>query len=68
MAALRGYRPNVLADHLFDVANRVNRFYHELPVLQGGEARAARLALVEAARRVLRHGMEVLGLRVLDRM
>lgn len=68
VAALRGYRPNVLADHLFDVANRVNRFYHELPVLQGGEARAARLALIEAARRVLRHGMEVLGLRVLDRM
>ncbi|MFZ5481313.1 MAG: arginine--tRNA ligase [Myxococcota bacterium] len=66
--ALRGYRPNALADHLFDLANRSNRFYHELPVLQGGEARAARLALVEASRRVLRHGLTLLGLHPLDRM
>jgi arginyl-tRNA synthetase len=67
-AAIRGYRPNQLADHLFDVANRLNRFYHELRVLDGGDARASRLALVDASRRVLRHGMELLGLTVLDRM
>jgi arginyl-tRNA synthetase len=67
-AALRTYRPNVLADHLFETANRFHRFYHELSVLQGGEARAPRLALVEGARRVLRHGLDLLGLRVLDRM
>lgn len=67
-AALRSYRPNLLADHLFEVANRYNRFYHDLPVLQGGAERASRLALVEATRRVLRHGMERLGLQVLDRM
>ncbi|MDP2308200.1 MAG: arginine--tRNA ligase [Pseudomonadota bacterium] len=67
-AATRGFRPNQLAEHLFEVANRFNRFYHDCPVLKGGEARASRLALVEATRRVLRHGMELLGLSVLDRM
>ncbi|MDP2313274.1 MAG: arginine--tRNA ligase [Pseudomonadota bacterium] len=67
-AATRGYRPNQLAEHLFEVANRFNRFYHDLPVLKGGDARASRLALVDASRRVLRHGMEILGLSVLDRM
>ncbi len=67
-AASRGYRPNQLAEHLFEVANRFNRFYHDLQVLKGGEARASRLALVDASRRVLRHGMELLGLKVLDRM
>lgn len=66
--ALRGSKPNQLADHLYDVANRLNRFYHDLPVLKGGEARASRLALVEATRRVLRHGLGTLGLTVLDRM
>ena len=66
--ALRTSRPNVLTDQLFDVANRVNRFYHDLPVLQGGADRAHRLALVEAARRTLRGGMEMLGLVPLDRM
>lgn len=67
-AALRSYRPNLLAEALYDIATRFNRFYHELSVLQGGAARASRLALVEASRRVLRHGLETLGLRVLDRM
>lgn len=67
-AALRSTRPNLLADHLYDVANRFNRFYHELPVLTGGDAKASRLALVEASRRVLRHGLGLLGLHVLDRM
>lgn len=66
--ALETYRPNLLADQLFDLSNKFNRFYHELPVLTGGDARASRLALVEASRRVLRFGMELLGLRVLDRM
>lgn len=67
-AALRSYRPNLLCDYLYDLANRFHRFYHDCPVLQGGDRRAPRLALVEASRRVLRHGMEVVGLTVLDRM
>lgn len=66
--ALATYRPNLLCDHLFEVANVVNRFYHDLPVLSGGEARAARLALVEASRRVLAHGLTLLGIPALDRM
>jgi arginyl-tRNA synthetase len=66
--ALKTYRPNALCDHLFDMANRVNRFYHDLPVIQGGEARASRLALVEASRITLRHGLNLIGLSVLDRM
>jgi arginyl-tRNA synthetase len=68
VAATANYRPNLLADHLFDVANRLNRFYHDVPVLTGGDRRAARLARVDAARRVLRHGLELLGLVPLDRM
>jgi arginyl-tRNA synthetase len=67
-AATRGYRPNQLAEHLYEIAGRFNRFFHDCPVLKGGEARASRLALVEATRRVLRHGMELLGLTVLERM
>ncbi len=68
LGALSSYRPNLLCDHLYDVATRFNRFYHELPVLTGGPDRASRLALVEASRRVLRHGATVIGLTVLDRM
>ncbi len=67
-AAIRSSRPNLLADHLFDVANRLNRVYHDLPVLTGGDDRPHRLALVDAARRVLRHGLGLLGLVALERM
>lgn len=67
-AALRGSKPSQLAEHIFEIANRLNRFYYELPVLDGGDQRAARLALVDATRRVLRHGLELLGVEVLDRM
>lgn len=66
--AVRTSRPNVLGEHLFEIANRFNRFYHELPVLTGGDARASRLGLVDASRAILRHGLTLLGLRVLDRM
>ncbi len=67
-AALRGSKPSQLAEQIFDIANRFNRFYYALPVLDGGEFRASRLGLVEASRRVLRHGLELLGVQVLDRM
>lgn len=67
-AALRAHGPHLVCERLYGIAEAFNRFYHTLPVLEGGEARPRRLALVEASRRVLRHGLETLGLRVLDRM
>ncbi|HND33048.1 MAG TPA: DALR anticodon-binding domain-containing protein, partial [Myxococcota bacterium] len=67
-AALRSVRPNLLCDHLFELANQFNHFYHDFPVLTGGEDREARLALVELSRRALRFGLERLGLTVLGRM
>ncbi len=67
-AALVTMRPNLVTDHLFDLANRLNRFWHDMPVLTGGEHRASRLALVDATRRVLKHGIESIGLVALERM
>ncbi len=68
LTALKTSRPNLLADHLYDLSNRVNRVYHDLPVLTGGEFRASRLAQLDVARQALRTGLEWLGLRVIDRM
>lgn len=66
--ALRGSKPSTLADHVFEISTRLNRFYYEHRVLEGGEFRASRIALVEATRRVLRHGLDLLGVEALDRM
>jgi len=63
-------RPNMLCDHLFELAQRFNRFYFELPVLTAPDeaTRAARLALVELTARALGRGLDILGIRRLDRM
>ena len=66
--ALRTARPNVFCDHLYELAARFSRFYYALDVIDGGDDRDSRLALVEASRRALRWGMELLGLQVIDRM
>ena len=67
--ALASSRPNMLCDYLYELATRVNRFYYQSPILKAEEpVRSARLALAEAALRVLGDGMEALGLQALDRM
>jgi arginyl-tRNA synthetase len=68
--SLNNYRPNLLADYLFEVANIFNRFYREIRVLSADtpEQRRARLALVEATARVLERGFGLMGIAPLSRM
>src|SRR5437763_2918403 len=45
---LNGFRPNILANYLFELANSFHSFYEACPVLKSQEpARASRLALCE---------------------
>ncbi len=63
------YRPNVLTAYLFDVAGAYSTFYDALPVLKAeGAQRTARLALCDLTGSVLRRGLELLGIRVPERM
>lgn len=63
------YRPNVLTAYLFDVAGGYSTFYDALPVLKAeGAERTARLALCDLTGRVLRKGLELLGIQVPERM
>lgn len=68
--AARVHKPNLVADHLFEVAQAFARFYGECSVLQAEtEAlQASRLALVAATGRVLARGLDLLGLVALERM
>lgn len=68
-SVLNDFRPNVLANYLFELANSFHSFYEACPVLKAEEpARSSRLALAEATARVLRKGLELLGIRVPERM
>jgi len=66
---LKSHRPNLLCDYLFSLGTLFNRFYYEHPVLKAeGDEKAARLSLVESTARVLGAGLQLLGIRPLERM
>jgi arginyl-tRNA synthetase len=63
------YRPNYLCSYLYDLAGHFARFYESCPVLKvEGAERDSRLALCDLVGRVLRQGLAVLGIEVLDQM
>jgi arginyl-tRNA synthetase len=63
------YRPNVLTAYLYDLAGCYSTFYDELSVLKADAAdRDSRLALCDLTGRVLRKGLELLGIGTVERM
>jgi arginyl-tRNA synthetase len=68
-AILDGFRPNVLANYLYELAAVFHVFYEECPVLSAPEPqRGIRLALCEVFGRVIRAGLGLLGIGVPERM
>jgi arginyl-tRNA synthetase len=66
---LDGFRPNILANHLFELANSFHAFYEACPVLKSEEpARGSRLMLSHLTGRVLQCGLDLLGIKVPERM
>ncbi|MBP9718214.1 arginine--tRNA ligase [Candidatus Gracilibacteria bacterium] len=59
------FKPNLLANYLFEVASAFNSFYASAPVLQAEKEaeRDARLQLVRATTVVLRNGLQLLGIQ-----
>jgi arginyl-tRNA synthetase len=60
--------PHIVATFLNEFAQEFNRFYDAVPVLEEGEARAFRLALVAATAQVIKNGLWLLGIEVPERM
>jgi arginyl-tRNA synthetase len=66
---LNDFRPNVLANYLFELANSFHAFYEACPVLKSEEpVRSSRLALSELTGRVLQRGLDLLGIKVPEKM
>ena len=63
------YRPNLLCNYLYDLAGHFTAFYENCPVLKSeAEQRASRLALCDLTARVLKEGLDVLGIQTLEQM
>jgi arginyl-tRNA synthetase len=66
---LTGFRPNILANYLFELANSFHAFYEACPVLKSEKpARSSRLALCDLTARVLQRGLDLLGIKVPEKM
>jgi arginyl-tRNA synthetase len=66
---LNDFRPNILANYLFEVANSFHTFYEACPVLKSEEpTRGSRLALCDLTGQVLYRGLDLLGIKVPEKM
>ena len=69
MEAAERYEPSVVTRHLVDVAKAFNRFYHDEHILvENADERAAKLALVAAAKTVLKNALGLLGMAAPEKM
>jgi arginyl-tRNA synthetase len=68
-AVAEEYRPNFLCNYLFVLAGKFTSFYENCPVLKAEDAtRASRLALCDLTVRVLKQGLEALGIETVEQM
>jgi arginyl-tRNA synthetase len=68
-AVAEEYRPNFLCNYLFELAGKFTAFYENCPVLKADPAaRDSRLVLCDLTARVLKQGLETLGIETVEQM
>jgi len=69
-SAAEDFRPNVLTAYLWDLAKAYSVFFQNCPVLRAPDevTQHSRLAMCALTARVLKSVLEILGIRVLERM
>jgi arginyl-tRNA synthetase len=68
--AARSYNPSLIANFLYELAKEFNQFYHDHSILNAEQHDrvSLRLLLVEAVSRIIKSGMDLLGIEVPERM
>jgi arginyl-tRNA synthetase len=64
------YNPSLIANYIYDLVKEFNQFYHDYSILkeENLEIRSLRLVLSLVLSRVVRNGMELLGIEMPERM
>ncbi len=69
LAALRHYRPNYLADYLFELAQQYSTYHQSIPFLKAEpEVRAPRMRLIRLVAETLARGLGLLGIAAPERI
>ena len=69
-SAVQDLNPSKVAGHIFNTAKAFNQFYNKHQVLQADSEQliSARLELIKATAEVLKNGLSLLGVEVLENM
>ncbi len=68
-SVVEDFLPNRICEYLFDLGQKFNQFYEVCPVLNAPEPRrTSRLILCDLTARVLRQGLTLLGIPIVERM
>ena len=63
--------PNLLCNYIFELSNLFMRFYEACPILKDGvddNTKVSRLALCELTAKVIKQGLNLLGINVMEQM
>lgn len=63
------FKPNLLSNYLYELAQKFNAFYNTVPVLKAAESdRESRLKIVNSVGHILKNGLSLLGVEVSEEM
>ena len=70
MKACEAYKPNLIADYLFETAKIFNTFYATESILKEEDKSRfyMKLLLAEKTAYIIKEGLQLLGIEVVDRM
>jgi len=68
--AADGYSPAIIANYCYELAREYNQFYHDFSILGEPDpsVRDLRLVISEVTGRILKQGMDLLGIEMPERM
>ena len=69
LKAAESYKPNLIADYLYDLCKKINSFYNNCPILnQEDKILQSRVCLVKKAGTLIQEGLSLPGIKTLDGM
>jgi len=69
LKAAETFKPNLIADYLYDLSKKLNSFYNNCPILnQDIDTLKSRALLIKKTGEVLKEGLSLLGIPVLNKM
>ncbi|MFA7043732.1 MAG: arginine--tRNA ligase, partial [Bacteroidales bacterium] len=68
--AAEGFSPALIANYMYDLAKEYNQFYHDFPILkeENTSLQAFRIMLSDTTGKIIKSGMNLLGIDVPERM